>query len=145
MGYDYDNNNIFAKILRGEIPNKTVLETDHSLAFEDISPAAPVHILVIPKGPYVSLDHFANDASDEEIIEIANDTDYCLTNYIQSKDSEKVKRLARKLRSGMVDVNGAGIAVDAPFGGFKHSGIGREAGKEGLLEFLEVKSVGGWN
>ena len=69
MAYDYDNNNIFAKILRGEIPNKTVLETDHSLAFEDISPAAPVHILVIPKGPYVSLDHFANDASDEEIID----------------------------------------------------------------------------
>ena len=69
MGYDYDNNNIFAKILRGEIPNKTVLETDHSLAFEDISPAAPVHILVIPKGPYVSLDHFANDASTEEIID----------------------------------------------------------------------------
>ena len=69
MGYDYDNNNIFAKILRREIPNKTVLETDHSLAFEDISPAAPVHILVIPKGPYVSLDHFANEASDEEIID----------------------------------------------------------------------------
>ena len=69
MGYDYDNNNIFAKILRGEIPNKTVLETDHSLAFEDISPAAPVHILVIPKGPYVSLDHFANEASNEEIID----------------------------------------------------------------------------
>ena len=69
MGYDYDNNNIFAKILRGEIPNKTVLETDYSLAFEDISPAAPVHILVIPKGPYVSLDHFANEASDEEIID----------------------------------------------------------------------------
>tara|TARA_B100001559_G_scaffold7149_1_gene6373 strand:+ start:1227 stop:1607 length:381 start_codon:yes stop_codon:yes gene_type:complete len=69
MGYDYDNNNIFAKILRGEIPNKTVLETDHSLAFEDISPAAPVHILVIPKGPYVSLDQFVTDASDEEIID----------------------------------------------------------------------------
>ena len=69
MAYDYDNSNIFAKILRGEIPNKTVHETDHSLAFEDISPAAPVHILVIPKGPYVSLDHFANDASDEEIID----------------------------------------------------------------------------
>ena len=69
MGYDYDDNNIFAKILRGEIPNKTVLETDYSLAFEDISPAAPVHILVIPKGPYVSLDHFANDASDKEIID----------------------------------------------------------------------------
>ena len=47
MSYNYDDNNIFAKILRGEIPNKTVLETDYSLAFEDISPAAPVHILVI--------------------------------------------------------------------------------------------------
>jgi len=93
-------------------------------------------------GPVLSVIPFE---SEEEAIEIANDTDYGLTNYIQSQDSEKVKRLARKLRSGMVDVNGAGIAVDAPFGGFKHSGIGREAGKEGLLEFLEVKSVGGWN
>ena len=76
---------------------------------------------------------------------IANDTPYGLTNYIQTKDKEKVKRVARKLRSGMVDVNGAGIAVDAPFGGFKHSGIGREAGEHGLEEFLEVKSVGGWS
>ena len=78
-------------------------------------------------------------------IQIANDTPYGLTNYIQTQDKEKVKRVARKLRSGMVDVNGAGIAVDAPFGGYKHSGIGREAGAEGLTEFLEVKSVGGWN
>ena len=59
--------------------------------------------------------------------------------------AEKIKRVARRLRSGMVDVNGAGIAVDAPFGGFKHSGIGREAGEHGLEEFLEVKSVGGWS
>ena len=93
-------------------------------------------------GPVLSVIPFD---SEEEAINIANDTDYGLTNYIQTQDSEKVKRVARKLRSGMVDVNGAGIAVDAPFGGFKHSGIGREAGKEGLLEFLEVKSVGGWN
>ena len=92
-------------------------------------------------GPVLSIIPFENE---EEAISIANDTDYGLTNYIQTKDKEKANRVARRLRSGMVDVNGAGIAVDAPFGGFKHSGIGREAGKEGLLEFLEVKSVGGW-
>ena len=93
-------------------------------------------------GPVLSVIPFETE---EEAIEIANDTPYGLTNYIQTKDPEKVKRVARKLRSGMVDVNGAGIAVDAPFGGFKHSGIGREAGQHGLDEFLEVKSVGGWS
>lgn len=67
MGYTYDNENIFAKILRGEIPNTTVLETDHSLAFHDLYPKAPTHVLVIPKGPYVSFDHFAAEASDVEI------------------------------------------------------------------------------
>ena len=93
-------------------------------------------------GPVLSVIPFETE---EEAIEIANDTPYGLTNYIQTQDKEKVKRIARKLRSGMVDVNGAGIAVDAPFGGFKHSGIGREAGQHGLDEFLEVKSVGGWS
>ena len=92
-------------------------------------------------GPVLSVMPFETE---EEAIKIANDTPYGLTNYIQTQDKEKVKRVARKLRSGMVDVNGAGIAVDAPFGGFKHSGIGREAGEHGLEEFLEVKSVGGW-
>lgn len=66
MTFTYDDQNIFARILRGEIPNKTVYEDDHALAFEDIAPQAPVHVLVIPKGPYVSLDHFAADASPEE-------------------------------------------------------------------------------
>ena len=93
-------------------------------------------------GPVLSVMPFENE---DEAIQIANDTPYGLTNYIQTQDKEKVKRVARKLRSGMVDVNGAGIAVDAPFGGFKHSGIGREAGEHGLEEFLEVKAVGGWN
>jgi len=93
-------------------------------------------------GPVLSVMPFETE---EEAIQIANDTPYGLTNYIQTQDKEKAKRVARKLRSGMVDVNGAGIAVDAPFGGFKHSGIGREAGEHGLEEFLEVKSVGGWN
>lgn len=66
MEYAYDDQNIFAKILRGEIPNKTVFENEHALAFEDIAPQAPVHVLIIPKGAYVSLDHFARDASPEE-------------------------------------------------------------------------------
>ncbi|WP_375687787.1 HIT domain-containing protein [Pseudooceanicola sp. LIPI14-2-Ac024] len=69
MAYAYDDQNIFAKILRGEIPNKTVLETEHTLAFEDIRPQAPVHVLVIPKGPYVTYDHFAETASDAEIVD----------------------------------------------------------------------------
>lgn len=50
MAYAYDRDNIFARILRGEIPNKTVLETEHALAFHDIRPQAPIHVLVIPKG-----------------------------------------------------------------------------------------------
>lgn len=67
MPYAYDDQNIFAKILRGEIPNNTVLETEHSLAFRDIAPQAPEHVLVIPKGPYVCFDHFAAEATDAEI------------------------------------------------------------------------------
>lgn len=65
----YDTDNIFARILRGEIPNKTVLETEHTLAFEDIRPLAPVHVLVIPKGAYVSYQDFAESASDAEIVD----------------------------------------------------------------------------
>jgi histidine triad (HIT) family protein len=65
--HTYDPQNIFARILRGEIPNKTVLETPHTLAFHDIHPQAPIHVLVIPKGPYVTFDHFAAEASAEEL------------------------------------------------------------------------------
>lgn len=68
MTYSYDDQNIFAKILRGEIPNNTVFENDHALAFRDLYPQAPDHVLVIPKGPYVCYDHFANAASDAEIV-----------------------------------------------------------------------------
>ena len=69
MAYTYDDQNIFAKILRGEIPNKTVAETEHSLAFRDIAPRASTHVLVIPKGKYVTADHFATAASAEEIVD----------------------------------------------------------------------------
>ncbi|HZB91038.1 MAG TPA: histidine triad nucleotide-binding protein [Stellaceae bacterium] len=63
----YDPNNIFARILRGEIPCKKVYEDEHALAFHDINPQAPVHILVIPKGAYVSLEDFSLNASEAEI------------------------------------------------------------------------------
>ncbi|EAU46862.1 histidine triad nucleotide-binding protein [Salipiger bermudensis] len=69
MAYTYDTENIFAKILRGEIPNDTVLETEHSLAFNDIRPQAPIHVLVIPRGAYVNYDDFASNASDAEIVD----------------------------------------------------------------------------
>ena len=72
MEFKYDKENIFAKILRKEIPNDTVIETDFSLAFKDINPVAPVHILVIPKGPYVNYDHFVSNASNEEILDFSN-------------------------------------------------------------------------
>ena len=63
----YDDGNIFARILRGEIPNKTVYEDEHVLAFHDINPLAPTHMLVIPKGAYVSWDDFSERATNEEI------------------------------------------------------------------------------
>lgn len=69
MPYAYDDQNIFAKILRGEIPCGKVMETEHTLAFHDISEQAPHHVLVIPKGPYVCFDHFAAEAPDAEIID----------------------------------------------------------------------------
>ena len=63
----YDDSNVFAKILRGELPCKKVYQDEWALAFHDINPLAPVHILVIPKGPYVSWDDFSANGSDEEI------------------------------------------------------------------------------
>jgi len=63
----YDDSNIFARILRGELPSKTVYEDEFALAFHDINPQAPLHILVIPKGPYVSWDDFSERGRDEEI------------------------------------------------------------------------------
>ena len=72
MKFKYDKENIFAKILRKEIPNDTVIETDLTLAFKDINPVAPVHVLVIPKGPYVNYDHFVSNARNEEILDFNN-------------------------------------------------------------------------
>jgi histidine triad (HIT) family protein len=63
----YDDSNVFARILRDELPSKKIYEDDYALAFHDINPQAPIHILVIPKGPYVSWDDFSAKASDAEI------------------------------------------------------------------------------
>jgi histidine triad (HIT) family protein len=70
MSRVYDTNNIFARILRGEIPCKKLLETEYSLAFPDINPQAPTHVLVIPKGAYIDFEDFASRASAEEIADL---------------------------------------------------------------------------
>ena len=67
----YDNNNIFAKILKGEIPCKKIFENDFVLSFHDINPQKKVHALVIPKGAYINLDDFNNRASDQEIVALS--------------------------------------------------------------------------
>ena len=82
--------------------------------------------------------------SEEEAIGIANDTPYGLTNYVQTTNPERANRVARALKSGMVEMNGKFHSAGAPFGGFKQSGTGREGGVWGLEEFLEVKAVSGW-
>jgi len=92
-------------------------------------------------GPVLAMMPFDTE---EEAIAIANDTDYGLTNYIQTTDGEKARRVARELRSGMVDINGVGRSAGSPFGGMKQSGNGREGGVWGLEEFLEVRAIGGW-
>ena len=92
-------------------------------------------------GPVLSMMPFDTE---EEAIAIANDTDYGLTNYVQTTDGEKANRVARRLRSGMVDMNGIARSSASPFGGYKQSGNGREGGHWGMDEFLEVKAIGGW-
>jgi aldehyde dehydrogenase (NAD+) len=92
-------------------------------------------------GPVLSIIPFETE---EEAISIANDTPYGLTNYIQATDDALRQRVARRLRSGMVETNGSGFAQGSPFGGYKQSGNGREGGVLGLEEFLETKAVSGW-
>ena len=92
-------------------------------------------------GPVLSIMPFD---SEDHAVELANDTNYGLTNYVQSEDDAKRNRVARRLRSGMVEMNGLPRSSGSPFGGYKQSGNGREGGIWGLEDFLEVKSVSGW-
>jgi aldehyde dehydrogenase (NAD+) len=92
-------------------------------------------------GPVLAMIPFETE---EEAIAIANDTPYGLTNYVQTGDGARANRMARRLRSGMVEMNGQARGAGAPFGGMKQSGNGREGGTWGIEDFLEVKAVGGW-
>ena len=93
-------------------------------------------------GPVLSIIPFDGE---NEAIKIANDTAYGLTNYVQTQDGSKANRMARALRSGMVEMNGTSRGAGSPFGGYKQSGNGREGGVWGLEDFLEVKAVSGWS
>jgi len=109
--------------------------------FADVTPDMTIYREEI-FGPVLSIMPFD---SEEEAVEIANDTPYGLTNYVQTQDNDKARRIARQLRSGMVEMNGLPRGAGAPFGGYGQSGNGREGGEWGIEEFLEVKSVSGWN
>ena len=82
---NYDKNNIFAKILREEIPCKKIYENDYVLAFNDVNPQKKIHILLIPKGEYVNLDDFNNKASDKEIVELNKAITY-VSNLLGAKE-----------------------------------------------------------
>lgn len=92
-------------------------------------------------GPVLAIMPFDNE---EHAYELANDTDYGLTNYVQTQDPDKAKRAARAMRAGMIRINGDGGAAPSPFGGYKQSGNGREGGKWGIEDFCEIKHITGW-
>jgi aldehyde dehydrogenase (NAD+) len=108
--------------------------------FADVTPDMTIYREEI-FGPVLSILPFDDE---DHAIAMANDTEYGLTNYIQTSDQEKLRRVARRLRSGMVEGNGKGFGQGSPFGGYKQSGNGREGGAFGLHEFLETKAVSNW-
>ncbi|MCH2249694.1 MAG: aldehyde dehydrogenase family protein [Cognatishimia sp.] len=107
--------------------------------FADVTPDMTIYREEI-FGPVLAITPFDSEA---EAIEMANDTVYGLTNYIQTEDDEKRLRVARSVRSGMVETNSVGFGHGIPFGGMKQSGNGREGGPWGLEEFCEVKVISG--
>ena len=109
--------------------------------FADVKPGMTIEKEEI-FGPVLSIIPFDTEA---EAVQIANDTPYGLTNYVQSQDGARRNRLARQLRAGMVEMNGKSRGAGSPFGGVKASGRAREGGVWGIEEFLEVKAISGWD
>jgi aldehyde dehydrogenase (NAD+) len=109
--------------------------------FADVTPGMTIEREEI-FGPVLCIIPFETE---DEAVRIANDTPYGLTNYVQSQDGARRNRLARKLRSGMVEMNGKSRGAGSPFGGVKASGRAREGGHWGIEEFLEVKAISGWD
>jgi aldehyde dehydrogenase (NAD+) len=109
--------------------------------FADVKPGMTIEREEI-FGPVMCMIPFDSEA---EAVQIANDTPYGLTNYVQSQDGARRNRLARQLRAGMVEMNGKSRGAGAPFGGVKASGRAREGGVWGIEEFLEVKAISGWD
>ena len=91
-------------------------------------------------GPVLAITPFEDEA---DAIAKANDTEYGLSAYVHTRDTQRIRRLARQIRAGMVQFNGQGRAPGTPFGGYKQSGNGREGGQWGIQEFLEVKLATG--
>ena len=102
---------------------------DMTIAREEIF--GPVLVLI----PYTD---------DDDAVRIANDPDYGLSGYVTGS-LDRARSIAKRIRTGMVHVNGAGADINAPFGGYKQSGNGREWGSEGFDEFLETKAIMGYN
>jgi aldehyde dehydrogenase (NAD+) len=108
--------------------------------FADVRPGMTIERQEI-FGPVLTMMPFD---SEEEAITIANDTPYGLTNYLQTQDADRIRRLSLKLKAGMIEVNGQGLAAGVFFGGIKDSGRAREGGVWGIEEFLESKAMSGW-
>ena len=132
-----------ARLVAGGLGKPDGLPTGHFVRptlFADVTPDMTIWREEI-FGPVLTMTPFDTE---EEAIELANDTPYGLTNYVQTADKSRARRVARQLRSGMVEMNGKFGGAGTPFGGMKQSGTGREGGVWGLEEFLEVKAVSDW-
>ncbi len=132
-----------ARLIAGGADRPPELERGYFIkptAFADVTPDMTIFHQEI-FGPVLTITPFQDE---KEAVVLANDTVYGLAAYLQTDDPVCARRVASRLRAGMLMLNGAVQSIEAPFGGYKHSGIGREGGKFGLAEFLETKVIAGW-